>query len=113
MQRARRVRSGVARWDEHDDARDRCAKCAKVRDQDLVLVDVQGGNTPIPSVEQQEMTMALIEEQFLRTVVSKLCDNFLFVMGKVCLTEQKALLDLCKLCKSGKNIFVWCTTSLT
>jgi GTP-binding protein EngB required for normal cell division len=83
------------------------AKCGIVNDQRLVLVDMQGGNTPIPSVEQHEMTMALTEQSFLRTVVSKLCDNFMFVVGQLTLSEQKDLLDLCKLCKkTDKKIFV-------
>merc|ERR1712000_247065 len=55
-----------------------------------------------------DMKMAETEDHFLRTIASKLCDNFLFVMGKMSLAEQKALLALCKLCKSqgGKMIFV-------
>merc|ERR1712000_716933 len=83
------------------------AKCAKVKDADLVLVDMQGGNTPISSCNQDEMNLALIEEQFLRQVVSKLCNNFLFVVGKMTMTDQRDLLALCKLCKSqDKKIFV-------
>jgi hypothetical protein len=83
------------------------AKCAKVKDADLVLVDMQGGNTPISSCKQDDMKLALIEEQFLRQVVSKLCNNFLFVVGKMTMTDQRDLLALCKLCKSqDKKIFV-------
>jgi hypothetical protein len=84
-----------------------CARCCEVNEQHLVLVDVQGGDTPIDSCEQKDMEMAETEDHFLRTIVSKFCDNFLFVMGKLLLAEQKALLALCKLCKAqGKMIFV-------
>jgi hypothetical protein len=89
------------------------AKCAKVDEMDLVLVDMQGSNTPIASCKQKDMTLATTEEQFLRAVVSKLCNNFLFVVGKMTMTDQKDLLGLCKLCKSqdgsqqpNKKIFV-------
>jgi hypothetical protein len=83
------------------------AKCAKVKGQDLVLLDMAGGNTPISSCKEDEMKLALTEEQFLRQVVSKLCNNFLFVVGKMTMTDQRDLLALCKLCKSqNKKIFV-------
>jgi hypothetical protein len=68
---------------------------------------MEGANQPLHDCSQQDMTMALRERYFLTSVASQLCDNFLFVVGKLTMEEQKDLLSLCNLCKSSKKkIFV-------
>jgi hypothetical protein len=79
------------------------AKHTVVNSQDLLLVRVEGASKPLHSCSRQDMTMASIEQYFLTSVASQLCDNFLFVVGKMTREDQKDLLNLRQLCQSGKE----------